>query len=287
MLSDLDYLDEPELPSIPEWVHALKDRAETPVTRAGGIGIQWHIWGEGKPLFLLHGGHGSWLHWARNIEALSGKFRVMAADLPSFGDSESFETEDLHEYAGLVAAGIGELAPGEPVRGAGFSFGSVIGSLALKYVDAGVDAYALVGSPLLGGRSPLEKKMLKWRGMPVPEHRVAAHANNVGSLMLTGDESVTDEATAIQMANAEKARGKFRGLFRKLDVPAEIKAWQGDLTVIYGSRDAIALNHLEERQANVAQIKPEAEFHIIPDAGHWVQYQAVDQVNEILMRRLA
>ncbi|MDF1856295.1 alpha/beta hydrolase [Pseudooceanicola sp.] len=286
MLSDSDYLDEPDIPTLPDWVQALDDSAEKPVTRAGGIGIQWHVWGEGKPLYLLHGGHGSWMHWARNIEWLSRNFRVMAADLPSAGDSETFDTDDLQELAKLVAAGIDELAGGEPVRGAGFSFGSVIGSLCLKYIETGVDAYALVGSPLLGGRSGVDGKLRKWRGMPVPEHRVAAHAHNVGLLMLTGAESVTDEATAIQMAHAEKARPRKRGLFHNLDLLGEIEAWPGQLTVIYGSEDAIARKHLDERQANVERIKPGSEFHVIPDMGHWVQYQAADQVNDILMRRL-
>lgn len=281
----LDDLDEPDIPMLPDWIHDLEARAETPVTRAGGVALQWHVWGEGRPVVLLHGGHGSWQHWVRNIEPLSRHFRVMAVDLPSFGDSDSYETEDLHDYAGLVAQGLGELAPGEPVRGAGFSFGSVIGSLMLKQVAAGVESWALLGSPILGGRTEVGARLKKWRGMPIPEHRAAAHAHNVGELMLTGPESITDEATAIQMAHAEKARGMFRGLFSKLDVPAELAAFPGKLTVIYGERDSIAENHLEERAANIARVRPDAEFHVIPGAGHWVQYMAADPVNEILMRR--
>lgn len=282
----LDDLDEPDIPTLPDWIRDLQARAETPVTTAGGVRLQWHVWGEGRPLVLLHGGHGSWQHWVRNIEPLSRHFRVMAVDLPSFGDSDSYETEDLHDYAGLVAQGLGELAPGEPVRGAGFSFGSVIGSLMLKQVEAGVESWALLGSPILGGRTEVGPRLKKWRGMPIPEHRAAAHAHNVGELMLTGLESVTDEATAIQMAHAEKARGMFRGLFSKLDVPAELKAFPGRLTVIYGERDAIAEHHLEERRANISEVRPDAEFHVIPGAGHWVQYMAADAVNEILARRL-
>lgn len=281
----MDDLDEPDIPMLPGWIHDLAARAERPVTRADGVALQWHVWGEGKPLVLLHGGHGSWQHWVRNIEPLSAQFRVMAVDLASFGDSDSYETEDLHDYAGLVAKGLAELAPGEPVCGAGFSFGSVIGSLMLKQVEAGVTSWAMLGSPILGGRSPVGERLRKWRGMPIPEHRAAAHAHNVGELMLTGAESVTDEATAIQMAHAEKARGMYRGLFSKLDVPAELAAFPGKLTVIYGDRDAIAGDHLEERQAKVKEVRPDAEFHVIPGAGHWVQYMAADEVNDILLRR--
>ncbi|WP_375688084.1 alpha/beta fold hydrolase [Pseudooceanicola sp. LIPI14-2-Ac024] len=278
-------LDEPDIPELPLWIRDLDARAEKVVTRAGGVALHWRVWGEGPPLYLLHGGHGSWQHWVRNIEPLSRHFRVMAVDLPSFGDSDTFETQDLQDYAGLVARGLAELAPGETLRGAGFSFGSVVGSLVLKM--APVEAWAMLGSPILGGRSEVTPRLRKWRGMPVPEHRAAAHANNVGELMLTGPDSVTDEATAIQMAHAELARGMYRGLFAKLDVPGEIAAWPGRLTVVYGDRDAIALNHLEERRANIMAMKPDAEFDVIPGAGHWVQYQAAEAVNEILLRRLA
>src|ERR1700754_4216421 len=43
--------------------------------------------GGGPPLLLVHGGHGAWQHWCANIDALSEHARVMAIDLPGFGDS--------------------------------------------------------------------------------------------------------------------------------------------------------------------------------------------------------
>ncbi|MGR3322712.1 MAG: alpha/beta fold hydrolase [Pseudooceanicola sp.] len=283
-LFDDDIVD---IPTLPGWIRDLADRAEKPVTRAGDVPIQWHAWGEGRPVVLLHGGHGSWMHWVRNVEALAARgFRVLAADLPGAGLSGDFQTDDLEEMAQLVAAGIGELAPDQPVRMAGFSFGSVLGSITLKHLPAGVESFAMLGSPLLGGRSSVNSRLAKWRGMPIPEHRAAAHAQNVGMLMLTGPDSVTDEATAIQMTHAEQNRGRHRGLFDKLDVPGDLRRWGGRLTVIYGERDAIAEHHLEERRTIVAGILPDAEFHVIPGIGHWVQYQAPDAVNDILAARL-
>ena len=45
--------------------------------------------GSGKPLVLIHGGHGGWYHWMANIAALAKHRRVIAPDLPGFGASSS------------------------------------------------------------------------------------------------------------------------------------------------------------------------------------------------------
>ncbi|WP_088622390.1 alpha/beta fold hydrolase [Oceanicola sp. 22II-s10i] len=276
-----------DIPTLPQWIHDLEARSEQRVT-GDATRMHWHIWGEGRPLALFHGGHGSWMHWVRNVDALvDAGYRVMAADLPNFGQSDSLETEDLEDFARIVAAALAELAPGEPVRMAGFSFGSVIGAITAKHVEAGVERLAMLGSPLLGDRHGVNDRLAKWRGMPIPEHRAAAHAQNVGLLMLTGPDSVTDEAVAIQMAHAELARGRNKGLFSSLDVPGDLQRMEAELTVIYGSRDALTWRYLDQRRENVAAWKPGAEFHVIPEVGHWVQYQAADEVNAILTRRMA
>ena len=60
-----------------EFIAAL-DRAGTRRTTSNGTGdVVWRIWGTGDPLVLLHGGTGSWMHWVRNIEALSQDFMLL------------------------------------------------------------------------------------------------------------------------------------------------------------------------------------------------------------------
>ncbi|MBT3622580.1 MAG: alpha/beta fold hydrolase, partial [Gammaproteobacteria bacterium] len=53
---------------------------------------QWENAGAEK-VILLHGGSGSWLHWARNIPALREQFDVYAIDLPGLGDAAMCEVE--------------------------------------------------------------------------------------------------------------------------------------------------------------------------------------------------
>lgn len=53
-----------------------------------GRRVCWRGFGAGRPVVLLHGGHGNWLHWVRNIEALAAHHAVWVPDLPGYGDSD-------------------------------------------------------------------------------------------------------------------------------------------------------------------------------------------------------
>jgi pimeloyl-ACP methyl ester carboxylesterase len=111
--------------------------AERCVSSHQGAQTVWHAWGDASQpvVVLLHGGSGSWTHWVRNVAPLrDAGWRVLAADLPGFGDSElparCTDVIDLpeHLHAGLQqlqAAGV--CAAASAVLG--FSFGGMAGAL--------------------------------------------------------------------------------------------------------------------------------------------------------------
>ena len=54
------------------------DRASRRYTIATQEGFAvWRQWGSGPALVMLHGGSGSWSHFYRQVEAFSGKYRVI------------------------------------------------------------------------------------------------------------------------------------------------------------------------------------------------------------------
>jgi len=57
-------------------------------------GIDWHYLegGCGEPLVLLHGFNGDAHHFTRTARYLNGHFRIIAPDLPGFGDTHSADT---------------------------------------------------------------------------------------------------------------------------------------------------------------------------------------------------
>ncbi|QNG19991.1 alpha/beta hydrolase [Rhodococcus triatomae] len=57
--------------------------------RIAGRQVHYVEAGTGRPVLLIHGMAGSWTHWARTIPFLARRHRVVAIDLPGFGDSQA------------------------------------------------------------------------------------------------------------------------------------------------------------------------------------------------------
>ena len=61
----------PEAEIDPEaWLNDIASSAKREETLCGDGVMVWHVWGEGIPIILLHGGHGAWNNWCRNVEFL-------------------------------------------------------------------------------------------------------------------------------------------------------------------------------------------------------------------------
>ena len=103
-------------------------RTAEPAPQKTANGTAFRTFGEGEPLVLMHGGAGSWLHWVRNVDTLAERFRVIALDLPSYGDSDRVEWSiSTDEYLGTVADAVMEVCGDVPrVHLAGFSFGGMV-----------------------------------------------------------------------------------------------------------------------------------------------------------------
>lgn len=263
---------------------ALAASATRAETAFEGGRMVWHEWGAGPPLVLLHGGAGSWRHWARNIEALSRRHRVLAPDLPGLGESSLPPAEaDLWGIAAIVAAGIAARLGGAPHALAGFSFGAIIAGhvAAQASIGAGPEltSLALLGAGGLGlPRQPTPLVSVRDR---VGEDRMAAHRENLARLMIADPARIDAEALAIQAWNSDHARFRSRRVVTATSLRDALEAVRTPLSVIYGERDAITLPDLASRIAFFRARGTEAL--VVPGAGHWVAFEAPDAVNAALL----
>jgi len=91
--------------------------------------------GEGPIALMIHGLSGCWQNWLENIPYLARDHRVIAIDLPGFGESEMpAKSITISRYADTVDAFLVALDIDQPLRLVGNSMGGFIGAeLAIRY----------------------------------------------------------------------------------------------------------------------------------------------------------
>jgi pimeloyl-ACP methyl ester carboxylesterase len=126
---------------------------------AAGHQVHYLAGGAGEPVVLLHGIFAEKDHWVDFARALDGRWRIIAPDLPGFGESGRHDRQD-YGYGAQVErlAALLEALRLPRVHLAGNSMGGTLAALfAIRYPQR-VASVALIGSPH-GIRSPLPSEM--------------------------------------------------------------------------------------------------------------------------------
>jgi pimeloyl-ACP methyl ester carboxylesterase len=266
-----------------ELIDDLEGAARRHATPCHDGDLIWREWGAGPTVVLHHGGFGSWLHWIRNIAHLAASHRVLAVDTPGLGDSAQVpEPVTPETIARPIAEGLETLlAADEACDLVGFSFGGLVAGQVAVQLGARVRSLTLVGSSGLGlprGRIDLVRRTPDMSAQELRE----AQKHNIRALMLHHPESVDELAMAIQAHNDLRARVKSRRLSLGESLREALPALQGQLNGIWGEHDVTGLPGLVAHRELLSSITPDMAFRVIPDAGHWVQYEAAQAFNETL-----
>jgi 2-hydroxy-6-oxonona-2,4-dienedioate hydrolase len=262
--------------------------AEVLHTPSGDGTLVWHTWGAGEPLVLFHGGSGSWTHWIRNVQPLAAAGRrVIVPDLPGFGDSARPPAgQDADASVAPLADGLRQILGDTPCDIAGFSYGGLTaGLLAAEHPEC-VRRLVLVGAPGFGlrsGRLPLTS----WRQETEVAARNAAHRSNLATLMLYRDSAIDDLAVALQAANVPRDRMHRRKLALTDILLKKLPEIRCRVDAIYGEQDALYVGKLEHLEELLKTAPRFGELVRVPEAGHWVQYEAGAAFDGELMRVLA
>jgi pimeloyl-ACP methyl ester carboxylesterase len=269
-----------------EYIAALEGastRRTTPlVTPIGDGHIVWRCWGQGTPLVLLHGGTGSWMHWIRNVEPLSRDMMVVVPDLPGSGESASpqppFSAESI---AAILLQGLDQIIGARTHFSiAGFSMGGLIAGYLAQQGSSRVDTLVLVGSTGMGGTRAQMEPLKSWRRLPTDEDKRAIHHVNLGILMIHDPRKIDALAVEIQSRNAAVSRIRGKHVSHTGSLANCLPDFPGRLAGIWGEHDPTAAPYLAERRERLQTFKAGAPFEIVPDAGHWVQYEAYETVNQ-------
>ena len=268
-------------------IAAQAERLETPGPNGPCI---WHRWGQGPTLVLLHGGWGSWTHWYRSIPLLAPHFTLLAADTPGFGDSAAPpKPTSPDDIANILVAGLDELIPaGDTFHLAGFSFGGLIGSVVASKTPGRCRSFVPVGASGFGSlHAPPQGTALAEDGMTEDEVD-ELQRRNLQILMIHDPANIDD--LAVHMHRENLARGRIRS--RPISLSDRLRRALPDIKAsmagIWGEHDVTVMGRegLEQRRDIIREFQPDAPFHIIEGAGHWVMYEAPDEFAKTLIDTL-
>jgi 2-hydroxy-6-oxonona-2,4-dienedioate hydrolase len=269
-------------------VESLSERLTTP---CGHGHMVWRRWGSGpRTIVLQHGGHGTWSHWFRNIPALAERYTVLAADLPGCGESDNPpEPYDGHSLADIVVAGLDRLVDSSspPMHLVGFSFGGVLGGPVAARLGQKLASLTLVGSAGLGLPRPERHGMKSWRRLTDNTEILSAHRQNLGVLMFANPSTIDDMSLYLQNRNTRACRLRSTNVSRTSILRDSLMDISAGLNGIWGERDIVVEGYLKNAEKLLRGMHPELAFEAIPDAGHWVAYEAADHFNATLLKMLS
>jgi len=269
-------------------VSALEGSSRVERLPCGKGDFVWHVWGQGEPVVLLHGGAGSWTHWARNVGALLGAGRsVLVPDMPGFGDSAS--APGVHDADGLPAwieRSLDALLGDERVDLVGFSFGGLVGGLLAASYPQRLRCLVLSGAPALSAEPMVPLDLRSWQGVPTGPARDEVHRHNLAALMLSEPAAIDALAVALHGANVERDRMRRRRLMRTDLLLRTLPKIVCPVAGIWGDDDVLYRGRRATVEEALAQARDPRSVVFIPGAGHWVQYERHRAFDEALMSAL-
>ena len=242
-----------------------------------------HEAGTGPSFVLFHGGVGSWTHWIRNVDVLSFRFRVVAFDLPGYGNSPDVpDAMRPAEYIDWVCDGVGRAAP-DGCHLAGFSFGGALAARVAARLGRKIKGLSLLGS---GGFGVPVGRVIPTVKQPGPDSdldaRRAVAASNLGQWMLSTAPQPNDSIVDMQLSNIDRTRFDSRRISLKATLTEDLAKITAPVQLIWGGADKLAYPSIEERVEICRQVRPDMKLAVVPDSGHWVQYEQAAAVNRLL-----
>ena len=264
-----------------DWMAEYEKKCQRHLVDVAGQKVMWRQFGQGEPLLLIHGGHGSWLQWARNIDALSKHFTLYIADLAGYGDSSAPAFDDFENMVQVTAASIRTLlGPTSPFNLAGFSFGGLV-SANVAAEGLAVKRLALLGPGGHGGPRRERGKLVNWKRALTDEELLEAMRFNLWAHMIYADEQLDPFAIGIHTHSCIHTLFRSRGISGRGLLGPALDVYTGPTLIVWGEHDVTCtpeylMTHMIEGHANRRGV-------ILPDVGHWVNFEDAVRVDPILI----
>jgi len=258
-----------------------------------GVGIEYEVTGQGPPVVLLHGFPDSGRLWRHQVPALAGAgFRVIVPDLRGYGRSDKPQAVEAYSMVFLAADVLAVLADLEITRAhvVGHDWGAALAWGLAAFAPERVDHLAVlsVGHPATFRRTPLQREkswyMLLFQFPGIAERWLAD--NDWANFRNWAHHPDADQV----IADLEAAGSLTPGLnWYRANVPPE--SWvappltlppvQAPTMGVWSTADnALTEIQMTDSGQNVAG---PWRYERLDGPGHWMQLDAPDQVNALLL----
>jgi len=262
-----------------------------------GVGIEYEVTGEGRPVVLLHGFPDSGRLWRHQVPALAAAgFQVVVPDLRGYGRSgkpEAVEAYSLMLLAGDVMAVMADLGIAR-AHVVGHDWGAALGWGLASLAPDSVDHLAVlsVGHPATFRRTPLQREkswyMLLFQFPGIAERWLSE--DNWANFRSWGGHPDADQV----IADLESAGSLTPGLnWYRANIPPE--SWVGPAlqlppvkapTMGVWSTADIALTEAQMTDS-AENVTGPWRYERLDGPGHWMQWEEPQKVNTLLLDFLA
>lgn len=240
--------------------------------------------GAGPSMVLLHGGVGSSMHWTRNIGVLARHFSVTAFDLPGYGNSPDVPKGIAPDaYVDWVLAAVAAIAY-DRCHLVGFSFGGALAASVAAALGARIIKVSLLGA---GGFGVPVGRVIPTISVPGPEAEIGARreaaAANLGQWMLSAVPFADDPVVDQQLSNIDRTRFNSRRVSHRATILDDLVRITAPVQFVWGAQDKLAHPSIQSRADACRAVRGDVSIAVVPDGGHWIQYEQADLVNRLLM----
>ncbi len=250
-----------------------------------------HVHEEGPPTgklaLLVHGWSSSWYAVSPLLPMLSQRFKCLAVDLPGYGESPPMSKRVvIQDYVELLATLIRELSP-QPIVLIGHSMGGMISAaMSLCYPEL-IERMVLLCPTISGNLSMfinlfmspfvvMERFAVTRKMVELLEPQMLRLTDRLLRPALFADRSgiTLEEYKRIRADARRPGQGHTRAecfwAMRQNDLRGKLSAIKTPALVVWGMED----NTVPLRDASaVAREWPDADLRVIPNAGHWPQFE--------------
>lgn len=255
-----------------------------------GVKVHYHDEGAGPALVLLHGsgpGASGWSNFVRNVAPLAKAFRVICPDLPGFGKSDMKPVSaSIPGWWAEVIIGLLDKLGIDKAHFVGNSMGGMITLKIALELPQRVDRMVLMGP---GGGFPVSsvfptegiKTLAGFYDDPGPS---LERLKGFISQFVFDPSQLTDEliqqrleaATDPRIVAQPPMRLGLAGPPEELWRDARLTRLPHETLIIWGREDRVL--PLDTGFVLMKQI-PRARLLVIPQCGHWVQWEHADEFN--------